>query len=261
MPFREFHQTSSPVRSHYYHMYKNHTFYNSNVSIQTYKNSQREHTMADVLKLCSQVVDSSDPDFHESNMYHNYQAAEKAVDVFDDERYMVAALIHDVGKVLILWGEPQWNVTGDTFVLGCTIPTVSPFSEYHRLNSDHMFYSLWEDPELGRYKPNVGLDNVVCTFGHDEYMFQTLLKNKHRHALPPSTWDVIRYHSLYPWHSGNAYRKLMNEKDSTTLENCQKFQRCDLYTKQSLDSWKPRPSFIEECDRLLEKYFPEPLLF
>ena len=92
-------------------------------------------------------------------------------------------------------------------------------------------------------------------------MYQMLEKNKERHLLEPKYWDIIRYHSLYPWHSNGYYRNLMDDDDYVTLENCQKFQKCDLYTKQSANTWKPRPSFLKECDTLIEKYFPEPFDF
>ena len=37
----------------------------------------------------------------------------------DKDWFQVAGLIHDIGKVMALWGEPQWCVVGDTFPVGC----------------------------------------------------------------------------------------------------------------------------------------------
>jgi len=37
----------------------------------------------------------------------------------DKEWFQVAGLIHDVGKIMAVWGEPQWCVVGDTFPVGC----------------------------------------------------------------------------------------------------------------------------------------------
>ena len=32
---------------------------------------------------------------------------------------ILTGLIHDLGKILALKGEPQWAVVGDTFITGC----------------------------------------------------------------------------------------------------------------------------------------------
>ena len=37
----------------------------------------------------------------------------------DKDWFQVAGLIHDIGKVMALYGEPQWCVVGDTFPVGC----------------------------------------------------------------------------------------------------------------------------------------------
>jgi inositol oxygenase len=37
----------------------------------------------------------------------------------DKEWFQVAGLIHDIGKLMAVWGEPQWCVVGDTFPVGC----------------------------------------------------------------------------------------------------------------------------------------------
>ena len=31
----------------------------------------------------------------------------------------LAGLVHDLGKVMSMWGEEQWAVTGDTYPVGC----------------------------------------------------------------------------------------------------------------------------------------------
>src|SRR5689334_615114 len=34
-------------------------------------------------------------------------------------RFVLAGFVHDMGKVLCLWDEPQYAVVGDTFPVGC----------------------------------------------------------------------------------------------------------------------------------------------
>jgi len=36
-----------------------------------------------------------------------------------DDWFVLTGLIHDLGKILCLFGEPQWAVVGDTFPVGC----------------------------------------------------------------------------------------------------------------------------------------------
>ena len=43
--------------------------------------------------------------------------------------------------------------------------------------------------------------------------------------------DIIRFHSFYPWHTGNDYYYFMNEKDKETLKNIKLFNQFDLYSK------------------------------
>ena len=41
-----------------------------------------------------------------------------------------------MGKVLCLFGEPQWAVVGDTFPVGCAYPEKIVFYEFFKDNPD-----------------------------------------------------------------------------------------------------------------------------
>ena len=45
--------------------------------------------------------------------------------------------------------------------------------------------------EYGMYEPNCGLDNVLISWGHDEYLYQ-VLKN-HGTTIPEEGLAMIRY--------------------------------------------------------------------
>ena len=49
----------------------------------------------------------------------------------------LTGLIHDVGKLLALWGEPQWAAVGDTFPVGCAFSKECVFSEQFQENPDY----------------------------------------------------------------------------------------------------------------------------
>lgn len=72
------------------------------------------------MEKLNDLVDESDPDIDLPNIVHAFQAAERAREEFPDDDWLhFTALIHDLGKVMAFYGEPQWAVVGDTFPVGC----------------------------------------------------------------------------------------------------------------------------------------------
>ena len=86
----------------------------------------------------------------------------------------------------------------------------------------------------GIYEINCGLDKLNISFGHDEYLYQVLLQNKDKHKLDSKYWDIIRFHSFYPWHTGNDYHQFMNESDKNILQDVLYFNQFDLYSKETM---------------------------
>src|SRR5262249_7111516 len=76
------------------------------------------------------LVDDSDPDTDLSQIEHLLQTSE-AIRKDGHPRWMVlAGFLHDLGKVLCLYGEPQWAVVGDTFPVGCAWSDQVVYHEY-----------------------------------------------------------------------------------------------------------------------------------
>lgn len=102
------------------------------------------------------------------------------------------------------------------------------------------------------YQPHCGLENVLMSWGHDEYMYQVMKFNKF--SLPPEAFYMIRFHSFYPWHTGGDYRQLCSEQDLAMLPWVQEFNKFDLYTKcpDLPDVDKLRPYY----QGLIDKYCP-----
>lgn len=61
------------------------------------------------------------------------------------------------------------------------------------------------------YKPNCGVENLMMSWGHDEYLYHVLKHNKS--TLPSNALNIIRYHSFYPWHTSNNYEYLTKPGD------------------------------------------------
>ncbi|MCW3125421.1 MAG: hypothetical protein JWO03_1079, partial [Bacteroidetes bacterium] len=149
----------------------------------------------------------------------------------------LVALIHDMGKVMYLWGadedgtsqNEQWGLVGDVFVVGCRMPDTCVYPQFNDLNPD-MSDSRY-NTELGIYQAGCGLDNLELAWGHDEYLYQ-VLKNHAGNKIPEQGMVDVRYHSFYPWHTGNSYAALECEKDKTYKQWIKSFNRFDLYTKR-----------------------------
>lgn len=173
------------------------------------------------------LIDESDPDTDLSQIEHLLQASE-AMRAQGKPRWMIlTGFIHDLGKLLNFYGaEGQWDVVGDTFPVGCAFDKRIILHETFDANPDSKdpIYST----QHGIYTPGCGLDNIMLSWGHDEYLYQVV---KTQSTLPEEALGMIRYHSFYPWHSRGAYREFMNEKDERMLKAVKEFNPFDLYSK------------------------------
>src|SRR5690349_2953513 len=160
----------------------------------------------EALEYLNTLVDDSDPDTDLSQIEHCVQTAE-SIRRDGHPRWMVlAGLIHDLGKILCLWGEPQWAVVGDTFPVGCAWSSKIVFPEFFANNPDAKVPEY--QTRLGVYEEGCGLSNVDLSWGHDEYLYHVV-----KDYLPEEALYMIRYHSFYPWHREGEYSYLLDEKD------------------------------------------------
>lgn len=185
---------------------------------------RRRMGMWEVLELLDQVVDDSDPDTELSQIAHALQSAEAARRDGQPRWFVLTALIHDAGKILCTWGEPQWAVVGDTFPVGCAYSDRIVFPELFAGNPD-MANPAYQTP-CGIYEEGAGLDRVHMSWGHDEYLYHVV-----KDHLPIEALYMIRYHSFYAAHREGAYEHLMNEQDRRMMEWVRRFNPYDLYSK------------------------------
>jgi len=173
------------------------------------------------------LIDDSDPDTSLSQIDHLLQSAE-AIRRDGKPRWMqLTGLIHDLGKLLFFYGaEGQWDVVGDTFPVGCAFDKRIIYPDTFKGNPDHdhPIYGT----KTGIYTPGCGMDNVMLSWGHDEYLYHIV---KEQSTLPAEALAMIRYHSFYPWHSAGAYHEFMDEHDHAMLAAVRAFNPYDLYSK------------------------------
>ena len=168
-------------------------------------------TIREALEKLNDLVDESDPDTSLPNIVHAFQTAERAREEHPELDWLhLVGLIHDLGKVMAFYGEPQWAVVGDTFPVGCLwSPNIVYRSDSFEGNPDG------DDPryntKYGIYEPNCGVENLMMSWGHDEYLYQMLKHNKT--TIPREGLNMIRFHSFYPWHSSGDYAHLTKPED------------------------------------------------
>ena len=252
--FRNYGETTPPVVREFYrlnHMNQTHDF--ALAKRREYAGLTRSKmSIWQALEYLNTLVDDSDPDTDLSQIQHNLQTAEAIRRDGHPDWFQLTGLLHDLGKVLCLYGEPQWAVVGDTFPTGCAYSSKIVFADFFAANPDIKRPEF--QTRLGIYEENGGLDQVTMSWGHDEYFYH-IAKN----YLPEEALYMIRYHSFYAAHREGAYDYLMNDHDRKMFEWVKKFNPYDLYSKSDT---KPDPVTLRPYyEGLIAKYFPAEVAF
>ncbi|PIO66045.1 hypothetical protein TELCIR_12257 [Teladorsagia circumcincta] len=102
------------VRNHYYNQHRFQTVdFVDEMHRKWLSFNHATMTIMEALEMLANFLDESDPDVDEANLTHAYQTAERLRRSHPDKPWMhLAGLVHDLGKVMSVWGEEQWAVTG-----------------------------------------------------------------------------------------------------------------------------------------------------
>jgi inositol oxygenase len=242
--FRQYEDACDRVKNFYREQHTKQTVaYNLKARNDFRSKTRAEMSIWEAMEKLNTLIDESDPDTSLSQIEHLLQSAE-AIRRDGKPRWMqLTGLIHDLGKLLYFFdAKGQWDVVGDTFPVGCAFDDRIIYGkESFKENPDfdHEIYGT----KYGIYNPGCGLDNIMLSWGHDEYLYHVV---KDQSTLPDEALAMIRYHSFYPWHNAGAYHEFMNEKDQKMLEAVKAFNPYDLYSKSddvpSVEELKVRPS-------------------
>lgn len=212
--------------------------------------NRREMGIWEAMEFLNHLVDDSDPDTDFTQIEHLLQTSEQIRRDGHPRWFILTGLIHDLGKILCLFGEPQWAVVGDTFPVGCAWSKKIVFPEFFADNPDTR-NGRYQTP-MGIYEEGGGLDRVLLSWGHDEYLYHVV-----KDHLPEPALYMIRYHSFYPWHREGEYSHLTTEHDRDMLKWVQAFNPYDLYTKShDRPNVKELRPFYED---LIAEFFPPKL--
>ena len=248
--FRQYDEKATPGVAEFYRL--NHQYQTFDYVVAKEKEyfglNKGDKSIWEAAEFLNTLVDDSDPDTDLTQIEHLLQTSEAIRKDGHPRWFVLTGFIHDLGKVLCLWGEPQWGVVGDTFPVGCAYSKDIVFPEYFAANPD-IKNPLYQT-KYGVYEPNCGLDKVHLSFGHDEYIYQAT-----RGYLPEEAQYMLRYHSFYAAHRHGAYRHLMNAQDERMFEWVRKFNQYDLYSKG-----RERPKtqeILPYYQDLVSEFFPD----
>ncbi|MCJ1333309.1 hypothetical protein MMC10_010003 [Thelotrema lepadinum] len=253
--FRQYEESSDRVKAFYKEQHEKQTVAYNLKARNDFKTKVRaEMTIWEAMERLNTLIDESDPDTSLSQIEHLLQSAEAIRRDGKPRWFQLTGLIHDLGKLLFFFGAlGQWDVVGDTFPVGCAFDNKVILPETFKGNPDSNdpIYST----KNGIYPPGCGMDNVMLSWGHDEYLYHIV---KEQSTLPDEALAMIRYHSFYPWHKEGAYSQFMNEKDQAMLAAVQAFNPYDLYSKSdeipSVQELKPY--YLE----LIDEFFPNKVI-
>lgn len=240
---REFYRLNHTHQTHEFVQQKRNEFLKFN---------KKEMTVWDAFDFLNQLVDDSDPDTDLDQLQHLLQTSEAIRRDGHPDWMVLTGLMHDMGKVLCLFGEPQWAVVGDTFPVGCAYSDKIVYPEFFKENPDYKNPDY--NTKYGVYSPNCGLRNVTMSWGHDEYVYQMM-----KDYIPEGGLYMLRYHSFYAWHREGAYDHLLDDHDREMLKWVKLFNPYDLYSKSpDPPDWKKLRPYYED---LAAKYLPATLKF
>lgn len=213
---------------------------------------RKEMKLWDAVEFLNTLVDDSDPDTDLDQTQHLLQTSEAIRADGHPDWFVLTGFLHDLGKVLCLFGEPQWAVVGDTFPVGCKFADSIVYPEYFDLNPDRQD-SIY-NTTYGVYDQHCGLDNVHMSWGHDEYIYHIM-----KDYLPEEGLYMLRYHSFYSQHREKSYDHLMSKHDQAMFKWVDTFNQYDLYSKAAVppDVKALRPYYED----LAAKYLPDTLRF
>ncbi|ORY54975.1 putative inositol oxygenase [Pseudomassariella vexata] len=250
--FRQYDEACERVKNFYLEQHTKQTVaYNLKARNWFKSRPRHEMTIWEAMEKLNTLIDDSDPDTNLSQIEHLLQSAE-AIRRDGKPRWMqLTGLIHDLGKLLYFYGsQGQWDVVGDTFPVGCAFDKriIYPDTFAENPDSKDPIYSTKD----GIYSKGCGLDNVMLSWGHDEYLYHVV---KDQSTLPDEALAMIRYHSFYPWHKEGAYREFMDSHDEQMLQAVKAFNPYDLYSKSDgvPDIKELKPYYME----LINEYFPQ----
>ena len=103
------------------------------------------------------------------------------------------------------------------------------------------------------YKPKCGIDKLLMSWGHDEYLYRVLVHNKTKLPNQAFSYDSLSF-VLFHGTRVATYMHFCTNEDMEMLKWINDFNKYDLYTKSAEvpDIEKLWPYY----EKLIDKYIP-----
>src|SRR5579871_1530675 len=158
--FRQYDEKATPGVAEFYRL--NHQFQTFDYVMAKEKEyfglNKGEKSIWEAAEFLNTLVDDSDPDTDLTQIEHLLQTSEAIRKDGHPRWFVLTGFIHDLGKILCLFDEPQWAVVGDTFPVGCAYSDKIVYAEFFADNPDY-YVPTYQTP-CGIYDAGCGLDNV-----------------------------------------------------------------------------------------------------
>ena len=204
--------------------------------------------MWESLDFLNTLVDDSDPDIDFTQIEHAMQTAEAIRAANQPRWFIVTGLVHDLGKILCLFGEPQWAVVGDTFPVGCRWSPKIVYSNLFGENPDRHVPEY--QTENGIYEPGLRPRSRAHVVGPRRVRLSrrqgTPAGGSALHAPLPLVLPLAQ--------GGRVQRTSRTRRTAAMLKWVRAFNRYDLYSKGS-----PRPdvpALMPYYQELVDEFFP-----
>ncbi len=250
--FRQYEDACDRVKNFYKEQHTKQTVaYNLKARLNFKTQTRARMSVWEAMLKLNELIDESDPDNELPQIEHALQTAEAIRRDGKPKWFQLTGFIHDLGKLLYFFdAEGQWDVVGDTFVVGCEYSDKIVYGKDSFVENEDYNHSIYST-KYGIYSPGCGLENIMISWGHDEYLYHIC---KDQSTLPPEALAMIRFHSFYPWHREGAYRHFMNDSDKKLLYATQAFNPYDLYSKS--DGLVDKIELVNYYKNLINEYFP-----
>ena len=214
--------------------------------------SRKVMTVWEALDFLNTLVDDSDPDVDFTQIEHAMQTAEAIRAANQPRWFIVTGLVHDLGKILCLFGEPQWAVVGDTFPVGCGWSPKIVYSDLFRDNPD-AHVAEYQTADTASTSRAAGSTTSTCrgvTTSTSTTSSRIICRRSALHAALPLVLSLAQGEGEYTLpHERDGPRACCSGCARSTATTCTRRERRGLTSPELM------PYYAE----LVQEFFPEPL--
>eukprot|EP00127_Corallochytrium_limacisporum_P000114 Clim_evm21s4 gene=Clim_evmTU21s4 len=171
----------------------------------------------------------------------------------DDPELHFLAMICNMGRLLLLWGEPDWVIVGETYPVGCRFQEQIAFYDFLRGNPD--FANVEYGTYYGVYQPNCGFDAVVMCWSDCEYLYSCLSASATCN-LSDTALAALRLQDFHSWIVHGAYHHLAAEPDFAVVGVVDKLHQIKATASEASVESVDETELLKYATCLIDEFCP-----